>query len=265
MQLTAVIPARLASSRFPQKILKELGGIPVLRWILQRVTRSGVFDEVFALVDDSSVLELVHQWGFEAKLTSPDCNSGTDRAVSAIKELSGDFIINVQGDEPFVEIQLLKNLSKRLRSDAGDIELLTAVYPIKNSELLHNPNRVKVVRDCQGRALYFSRSCIPYVRENPSRGWTTDKDWTQCCDFWGHIGIYAYRRSLLERYHSLKTGFLDQVEQLEQLRFLENGVPIHCIEAHGPTLSIDVPNDLVEAERFLQQHPELRTESTFVE
>lgn len=256
MRISAVIPARLASTRFPQKILKELGGIPVLRWILQRVTYSGAFDEVFALVDDDSVQELVQQWGFEAKLTSSDCSSGTDRAVSALQELSGDFIVNVQGDEPFVEIELLKNLAKRLRSNASEIELLTAVYPIHDPALLNNPNRVKVVRDTQGRALYFSRSCIPHVRDSHGQS-----DWTQCCNFWGHIGIYAYRRSLLERYHSLKAGVLDQIEQLEQLRFLENGVPIHCIEAHGPTLSIDVPNDLVEAERFLQQHPELKAEA----
>lgn len=252
MNILAAIPARLQSSRFPEKILQKLGGIPVLQRVLHRVQLSGVFSHVVALVDDVRVQQLVREWGFEALMTDTKCNSGTERIVSILPKLPGDFIVNIQGDEPFISIDLLQDLGKTIAQNPSN-EMLTAVYQITDTEILHNPNRVKVVLDHHHQALYFSRSCIPVVRDiADSQYWLSDYV------YWGHIGIYAYRRNLLERFDSLQTSMLENAERLEQLRFLENGIRILCVEATEPSIGIDVPEDLQNAEQFLINHPEMK-------
>ena len=248
VSIVAAVPARLKSTRFPEKILAELGGIPVLKRVLQRVQQAAVFDDVVALVDDTKVQQMVQSWGFRAILTNENCNSGTERIFSVLDQLPGDFIVNVQGDEPFISLDLLKNIASKLDPS---IEMLTAVYKIQDPEYLNNPNRVKVVLNKNHQALYFSRNCIPFQRD-------ASGDWTKLCDYWGHLGIYAYSRDLLAHYSELSESILEQSERLEQLRFLENGIAIHCVFADEPSIGIDVPEDLHRAEQFLKEHPEFK-------
>jgi 3-deoxy-manno-octulosonate cytidylyltransferase (CMP-KDO synthetase) len=248
MRISVVIPARLQSSRFPRKILKNLGGIPVLRRVLERVTKLQTVDEIVALVDDEEILQAVTQWGFCAILTSQECVSGTERAVSVADRLQGDFIINVQGDEPFIALDLLEGMISVAKSSPADV--LTAIYPIISSEILLNPNRVKVVLDGHDRAIYFSRNPIPFIRDIRSQ-----EDWPKHHQFWGHIGVYGYRKKILLQYPSLCEGILERAERLEQLRLLENGISIQCIRTNEPSIGIDTPEDFVQAEEFLKLHP----------
>jgi 3-deoxy-manno-octulosonate cytidylyltransferase (CMP-KDO synthetase) len=249
MKVSVVIPARLQSSRFPQKILQDLGGIPILRRVLERVGKLQNIDELIALVDDENVLQLVSQWGFHGMLTSKDCISGTERTVSVIDRLQGDFIINVQGDEPFVSLELLEKIISTAQNSSPD--MLTAIYPITSVETLLNPNRIKVVIDKDDRAIYFSRASIPYLRDIADR-----EQWPIHHQFWGHVGVYGYQRKILAQYPSLKEGILERAERLEQLRLLENGVLIQCIHTREPGIGIDTREDFVAAEEFLKTYPQ---------
>ncbi|MDR1435164.1 MAG: 3-deoxy-manno-octulosonate cytidylyltransferase [Puniceicoccales bacterium] len=249
MKVSVIVPARLQSSRFPQKILQNLGGVPILRRVLERLRRLQTVDEIVALVDDGKVLQLVSQWGFRGILTPTDCASGTERIVFSREKLAGDFILNVQGDEPFISLSLLGEMISVAKNFDGDA--LTAIYPIASAEALLNPNRVKVVLDARDRAIYFSRHPIPFLRDISER-----ERWPTHHQFWGHIGVYGYSRKILSQYPSLGEGILEKAERLEQLRLLENGISIQCIRTDEAALGIDTPEDLVAAEEFLQLHPE---------
>jgi 3-deoxy-manno-octulosonate cytidylyltransferase (CMP-KDO synthetase) len=249
MKVSITVPARLQSSRFPQKILKNLGGVPILRRVLERLGRVQAADEILALVDDDKVFQRVSQWGFRAILTPVDCSSGTERIVFSREKLVGDFILNVQSDEPFISLDLLDEMISIAKN--SDADVLTAIYPLTSSEALFNPNRVKVVLDARDRAIYFSRHPIPFLRDIGER-----ERWPTQHQFWGHIGVYGYRRKVLFQYPSLKEGVLENAERLEQLRLLENGISIRCIRSGEGNIGIDRPEDLTAAEEFLQLHPE---------
>lgn len=248
MKVIAAIPARLGSLRLPGKILRELGGVPILRHVLQHAREAEAFDQVLALVDDSEVFERVQTWGFDALMTDPLCASGTERVASVIGKISGDVLVNIQGDEPFISTHLLRDFVETFR-EHPDLDLLTAVYPIKEKAWLQDPSRVKVVLDTQDNALYFSRNCIPFLRDTPA-----SSDWTKAHFFWGHIGIYGYNRLLLQRMHSFKPSILERAERLEQLKFLENGVKIRCLKTDEPSFGIDTAEDLEKAEQILKQN-----------
>ncbi|MDR1303573.1 MAG: 3-deoxy-manno-octulosonate cytidylyltransferase [Puniceicoccales bacterium] len=254
MKVSVIIPARLQSSRFPRKILQNLGGIPLLRRVLERVGKLRNVDEIAALVDDENVLQLVFQWGFYGILTNKDCISGTERVVSVADQLAGDFAISVQGDEPFIAPDLLEKMIadvKNAGTKNAPPSVWTAIYPIASSEMLFNPNRVKVIVDKNDRAIYFSRAPIPFLRDIKNR-----EKWPGCHPFWGHVGVYGYPKEILRQYPSLKKGILEQAERLEQLRLLENGIPLQCLRTREPSISIDTPEDLAAAEIFLASHPE---------
>ncbi|MDR0590764.1 MAG: 3-deoxy-manno-octulosonate cytidylyltransferase [Puniceicoccales bacterium] len=254
MKVSIVIPARLQSSRFPRKILQNLGGIPLLRRVLERVGKLQSADEIIALVDDENVLQRVSQWGFHGILTAKDCISGTERVVSVAGQLAGDFAISVQGDEPFIATDLLEKMiaaAKSAGAKNAPLSVWTAIYPIASSEMLFNPNRVKVVVDKNDRAIYFSRAPIPFLRDVKDR-----EQWPECYPFWGHVGVYGYSKEILTQYPFLKEGILERAERLEQLRLLENGIPFQCLRAQEPSISIDTPEDLAAAETFLASHPE---------
>jgi 3-deoxy-manno-octulosonate cytidylyltransferase (CMP-KDO synthetase) len=252
MKISITVPARFDSSRFPGKILKSLGGIPILRRVLERAAQVSDEVEVIALVDEQDVLERVNSWGFRAILTPRDCVSGTERIVCTQEKLAGDFIINVQGDEPFISIELLANMAAVAAAEDTSPDCpLTAIYPIASTETLFNPNRVKAVIDKNDRAIYCSRNPIPFLRDIPER-----EQWPIHHQFWGHVGVYGYHRTILTNYSSLKKGILERAEQLEQLRFLENGISLRCIRTEEPSIGIDTPEDLVAAEEFLRLHPE---------
>lgn len=240
-----VIPARMASTRLPGKMLKLLGGKPVVQHVIERALKVRNCQSVYVVTDSNEIVQLASSLGITGLLTSPECRSGTERIVSVLNKLDGDWIFNVQGDEPFVDVALIESMIDCSANTSADI--LTPVYSLKTIEEVLNPNVVKVVRNCNDFALYFSRSPIPFVRDVPQ------EEWLQKTTFWGHLGIYGYRRSVLETYVNLPVSPLEQAESLEQLRFLSNGFRILTLEAQGRSVAIDTQEDLFLAEKILQK------------
>ena len=219
------IPARIASSRLPGKMLKKLGGKPVVQHVIERALQVRNCKKVYVVTDSVEIVEISESLGVQGLMTSPNCHSGTDRIASVLNEISGDWIFNIQGDETFMDPRWMEALIDQASKTEAD--MLTGVYRLKQIEDVLNPNIVKVVLNEKGYAIYFSRSPIPFVR-----GISTEH-WLEECRFWGHLGIYGYRRDLLEGYYRLEQTYLEKAESLEQLRFLANGFQIATLEAPG--------------------------------
>ncbi|MDR2030429.1 MAG: tRNA uridine-5-carboxymethylaminomethyl(34) synthesis enzyme MnmG [Puniceicoccales bacterium] len=238
------IPARYASSRFPGKVLADLGGRPVLRHVWERAMAVPGIAAVYILTDEAIVQNAVESWGGTCLMTPPTCATGSDRIVAALPKLLGDFIINVQGDEPFFAVDLVGRMVARAK-ELVNFAVLTPVYPLTDAAALFNPNTVKVVRCHDGRALYFSRQAIPHLRGvDPSL-------WHLRHGYLGHMGIYCYPRSTLENLSALPPSPLANGESLEQLQLLEAGLTVQTILADTPTIAIDTPDDLLRAQKFL--------------
>ena len=239
------IPARIASSRLPGKMLKILGGKPVIQHVIERALQVRNCSQVYVVTDSIEILGLVKSLGVQGLMTSPNCHSGTDRIVSVLNKISGDWIFNVQGDEPFIDPNWIETLIDKATSI--EAPMLTGVYRLKQMEDVLNPNIVKAVLDNKGHAIYFSRSPIPFVRG------IANKEWLNETTFWGHLGVYGYRRDLLEQYHKLSQTYLEKAESLEQLRFLANGFKIATLEAPGRSVAIDTQEDLEKAEALISK------------
>ena len=242
-----IIPARYASSRFPGKPLAKIGGVEMVVRVCRRVTEAGV--RAVVATDDDRIRECVENAGFTAVMTSADHQSGTDRIYEAFCKLGkpAKVVINVQGDEPFIAPSQIKTLMDIFNEDPST-QLATLVREFdktKGFEALFDPNLVKVTRALNGDALYFSRSIIPYVR---GVEWT---EWLDRFTFHTHVGIYAYRADVLAEVTSLRRSPLEIAESLEQLRWLENGYRIKTAVTAEPTIGIDTPEDLEEAEKSL--------------
>lgn len=242
-RVSVVIPARLESNRLPGKVLLDLGGRPMLQRVWECAQLMTQASELVIATDSAEVLGRAEGWGARVMMTSPECPNGTARAASLLDELTGDFIINLQGDEPFMEPGLLDALAEAWRQGGGDV--VTAVRAIADQEELFNPNVVKVAMGGAGRALLFSRSTIPHVRDCPKEEWLS----RQC--FWAHIGVYGYARSALAAYQELSPGELETVEKLEQLRFLEHGFAIRAVETDYRPVGVDTMEDLERARQML--------------
>lgn len=239
-KVLCVIPARYASSRFPGKVLADLLGKPMIQHVYERAKEAGI-GEVLVAADDERVIERVRGFGGEAVMTSPDHNSGTDRIHEAIRNRNCDIIVNVQGDEPLLPPAVIRRLAG-LMAENPQIGMATVAVPAERS-ILDDPNKVKVVFDSSGRAMYFSRSLVPYLREG---GADTPA--------YLHWGIYAYRREVLERFVSLPAGRLENCEKLEQLRAMENGIGIQVmVEENLRSVGVDTPEDLAEAETQMRR------------
>lgn len=236
MKAIAVIPARLESSRFPRKILAEIQGKPMLWHVWNRTIKAAKLDDVIVATDSSEVLSLVKSWGGNSLLTSKDCQSGTERIASIASQLDADYIINVQGDEPLVSFLMIDNLVQFCFENQCD--LATAVYLLKSYEELISPNIVKVVRAENNRAIYFSRSPIPYTRDHLTENWINHHE------YFGHVGIYAYRREILDKFVELPPSKLEYIEKLEQLRFLDAGIEIQTIMTDYHPIAVDVVEDI---------------------
>lgn len=236
MNIWAVIPARLNSKRLPRKVLVTIDGRPMLWHVWQRVSQCGLIDRVIVATDSEEVLQAVRGWGGEARLTSSECQSGSERIASLAKELEAEFVINVQGDEPLLEAHLLEALILAWLPHRYDI--ITPVYRLRDTNELWNPSVVKVARTHQGRALYFSRHPIPFVRDLPA------ERWLEAGPFWGHVGVYGFRHDILEAYGALPVSYLEQTERLEQLRFMEAGYEIFTVETAYHPLAVDTLEDL---------------------
>lgn len=243
MTTMALIPARLSSTRLPRKVLADVQGKPLIWHVWNRVSQAQVFDSVYVATDSEEVRQAVEGWGGTALMTSPACRSGTERIASLIDTLSADLIVNVQGDEPLVSPHMLRALVEDWEQSPSD--LITPVFPIESFDELIKSSVVKVVRAADGTALYFSRSAIPYVRDLPQ------ERWLERHQFWGHIGVYGYRHDVLAAYPSLPVSGLEQVEQLEQLRFLEAGYRFTTVVTDYRPVAVDVAADLEAVRRLL--------------
>lgn len=243
MNFYVVIPARFASTRLPGKPLADIDGVPMIVRVAQQATRSGARDVVVA-TDDARIVDAVTQAGFAAELTRQDHPSGSDR-VMEVASLRGwqpdDIVINVQGDEPLIPPAVIEQVADCLSADVS-LAAATLCEPITGRDQVFDPNAVKVVCRDDGRALYFSRAPIPYARDhfvNNTAALPESAQW------WRHIGIYAYRLWALKKFVALPPGRLEQLESLEQLRLLENGLEIRVDEACKPVPGgVDTPEDL---------------------
>ena len=244
MNFTAIIPARYASTRFPGKPLALLGNKPVIQHVYEQA--SSVLSDVWVATDDDRIREAVEKFGGRIVMTRADHKSGTDRIEEAAEKTGtqADVVINIQGDEPFVQPSQIKTLMQLF--DNADTQIGTLGKHFENIEAVNNPNSPKIVTDKQGFALYFSRSVIPYIRG------AQDNEWLSHFPFLKHLGLYAYRREVLHEITQLPQSPLEIAESLEQLRWLENGYRIRVGLTDVETVGIDTPEDLQRAEEFLK-------------
>ncbi len=244
-QVVAVIPARYGSSRLPGKPLASIAGKPMIVRVLERAAAIRGIEKVVAATDSEAIAEVVEEAGFRAVMTSPDHPSGTDRIAEAMEILGagGDtIVVNIQGDQPLVEETPVQKMLKLL--ERGEFQMTTCATPIPKEEVA-NPNRVKVVVGSDGRALYFSRSPIPFDRDG-----IMEEAGGQ---YLRHLGLYAYRNQFLQRFVSLPQGKLERIEQLEQLRALENGYSIGVALVDSAPPEVDTPEDLQVVEKILSK------------
>lgn len=245
MKFIAIIPARYASTRFPGKPLAMLGGKPVIQRVYEQAI--SVLGEAYVATDDERIFHTVTDFGGKAVMTRNDHKSGTDRIEEAVEKLAtdADVIINIQGDEPFVQASQLQALMQLF--DDPETQIGTLGKPFENMEAVDNPNSPKIVCDRRGFALYFSRSVIPHVRGKERA------EWIEHFPYLKHLGLYAYRREVLREVTQLPQTPLELAESLEQLRWLENGYRIRVGLTDVETVGIDTPADLERAEEFLRQ------------
>jgi len=242
MKVVAVIPARLASTRLPRKILREIAGQPMLAWVYEGVRRSGLLDEVVVATDSEEILEFCRQRGFAARMTSTTHRSGTERVHEISTMISADVYLNVQGDEPLTRpehIESLTTLMQKPEVEVGTLKVAAAQVDI------NSPSAVKVVADLSGKALYFSRATIPFDRDGSKP------------QYYKHLGYYGYRKAALDQFVRWPESPLERSERLEQLRFLENGVAIYVAETRFDTVGVDTEEDLQRVVEILRSQKPL--------
>lgn len=240
MKIVGIIPARYGSSRFPGKALANIGGKPMVVRVWEQAKQCSALSKVVVATDHLEIFEAVTRAGGLAIMTSSDHPSGTDRCAEAYQKLNDpfDYIVNIQGDEPFINPEQINQLTDLLD---GSTELATLAKQLHQQEAILSPNTVKVVFDAQANALYFSRSPIPFYRNLPAEQWASEGE------FYKHIGLYAYRTDILEKITQLSASRLEKAESLEQLRWLEAGYRIRVALTELETLGIDTPDDLEKA------------------
>jgi 3-deoxy-manno-octulosonate cytidylyltransferase (CMP-KDO synthetase) len=234
----ALIPARLSAQRLPGKPLKLLAGKPLIRRVFEAVERTSLFTDIIILTDSEEIRKAAEDFGGRAIITSSACQSGTERILEVRASLRQEIVVNVQGDEPFIDKNSLQTLLTLFQDEA--VSIASLMHRTEDKTALMNPNTVKVAVDHQNNALYFSRSLIPYCREvNEFNSGL----------YFRHIGVYAFRRSILPKIALLKPGRLEQTEKLEQLRWLESGYKIKMSETDYSGWGIDTEEDLRKAEK----------------
>ena len=239
MKTIAVIPARLASTRLPRKMLRQIAGQTLLGRVYEGVRSSPLLNDVIVATDSDEIMQVCRQHGWNARMTSPTHRSGTERVREISDSVAADVYLNIQGDEPLTRAEHIAALLLLMKDT--NIQVGTLKTPA-TSEDINNPNAVKVVTDAAGRALYFSRATIPYDRDGGNPG------------YFKHLGFYAYRKAALDRFCALPESSLERSERLEQLRFLENGISIHVAETPYDTVGVDTEEDLRRVEEILAGH-----------
>jgi 3-deoxy-manno-octulosonate cytidylyltransferase (CMP-KDO synthetase) len=241
MKIIAVIPARYASTRFPAKLMQDLGGKTVILRTYEAAINTQLFDDVFVVTDSDLIYNEIVSHGGKAIRSIKEHESGSDRIAEAVENLDVDIVVNVQGDEPFIDKDPLAKVIEVFRNDAtNQVDLASLMREIKEEEEINNPNNVKVVVDQNGFALYFSRSVIPYPRER-----------NVGVRYMQHIGIYAFRKQALLDFYSLPMKSLEASEKLEQLRYLEFGKRIKMVETTHVGIGIDTAEDLEKARKMI--------------
>ena len=240
-----IVPARLASTRFPDKLLFEVRGKPIILWTAERIRTVAPEFPLYFAVDDDALERCLTEAGFAAVRTRAEHPSGTDRLAEANATVGAPAVINVQGDEPLVTGEQIRALAAGLERDAA---IATLAVPFVQPQDFANANQVKVVRDREGYALYFSRSPMPFDRDTAGQ---VDAVWLAQNRCYRHLGLYAYKADFLSAFSSLEPGFLEQVEKLEQLRAMEHGYRIHVGITDQATIGIDTPEDIAEFEACL--------------
>lgn len=245
-RVLGVIPARLASTRLPRKVLREIAGRPMLEWVYEAALHCPGLDQVVIATDSEEVAELCHKHGWSHHGTSPDLASGSDRVQAVAREIPADIYVNIQGDEPLLRADHISALLRpfahsRVASPAVQVTTLRVACTPEN---IDNPNAVKVVTAPDGRALYFSRAAIPFHRDSKPDDQTRTR-------YWKHIGLYAYTAEALRRFTALPPSPLELTERLEQLRFLENNIPVYVETTNLDTIGVDTEEDLRAVERLL--------------
>jgi 3-deoxy-manno-octulosonate cytidylyltransferase (CMP-KDO synthetase) len=237
MHIVAIIPARIASTRLPRKILREIAGRPMLAWVYEAARKCAALDEVIVATDSEEIAGFCAKNNWPVQMTSPECRSGTERVYEVSCSVAAKVYVNVQGDEPLTRPEHMDRLVELMQNQ--NVQVGTLRTPCGNEDI-GNPNAVKCVADAQGRALYFSRATIPF-----------DRDRTGTPQYFKHLGFYAYRKAALDKFMLWPESSLEKSERLEQLRFLENGIPIHVAETPFDTVGVDTEEDLQRVEKLL--------------
>jgi 3-deoxy-manno-octulosonate cytidylyltransferase (CMP-KDO synthetase) len=238
LRIAGVIPARLGSTRLSRKVLRSIAGRAMVEWVWRAAQASGLMDPVVIATDSDEVADLCRASKIQFLMTSPDCASGTDRVREAAFQIDADIYVNIQGDEPTLTPDFFPPLLELF--ERPEVEVATLAVPCPPEEIA-NPNAVKVVTALDGRALYFSRAAIPFSRDGAG-----------FAGYRKHLGIYAYRKAALEQFAALPPSWLEQVERLEQLRLLDNGIDIYVAAAPRDTIGVDTEADLKRAEEALR-------------
>lgn len=245
--VVVVIPARYASTRLPCKPLVSLAGKPMVQRVYERAKQAQTVHRVLVATDDQRIVEAVQRFGGEARMTRPDHRTGTERIAEVAAHEAGDVFVNVQGDEPLIDpVAIDTAVGALLEEPAAQIS--TVATAIRHAADIMDPNVVKTVLDFEGNGLYFSRAPIPWIRDTQQK---------LHVKYWKHLGLYVFQRDALLEYPTLPQGELEKIEQLEQLRWLENGWKIRVAEVAHDAVSVDVPEDVTRVEKLL--HEETRT------
>ena len=241
MKIIAMIPARLEATRFPRKLMQDLGGMSVILKTYKATFETNLFDNVYVVTDSEIIFDEIVSNGGKAIMSKTEHESGSDRIAEAILEVDTDIVINVQGDEPFTNKETLEDLIQVFKEDESqEVDIASLMFEVSDEQEIQNPNNVKVVTNIHDFALYYSRSPIPFQRDSAFG------------IFYKHIGIYAFRKYILLKCTSLPMHELEQAEKLEQLRFLGNGMRIKMVRTSHQPIGIDTPEDLDKARELLK-------------
>ena len=239
MKSVIAVPARLESSRLPRKVLADIGGKAMLQRVLEQCALSKQATEVLLCTDSEELRDIAKGWGFNTVMTPASCSSGTDRIAFAAPNIDADVIINVQGDQPFIDPQIIDALSDHFINKCIKPDVITPVYEM-SAQKIHNPNVVKTLLTASGKAIYFSRSALPHVRG------VDESEWHKYSKYWGHVGIYGYRGDVLLEWPNMPHSPLEGIEKLEQLRLIEAGYTIDTFKVNNESISVDTLDQLIE-------------------
>ncbi len=250
MNTIVIIPARLGSSRLPNKVILDICGKPMVQYVYEAASKAKGIDAVYIATDSKEVKRVCEHFTSNIIMTAKEHESGTDRLAEAVDSIECDNIINVQGDEPLMDPELISNLAQNLESE--NVEMVSAMHKITTTAELKTPNAVKVTVDKHSNALYFSRSIIPHHRDNWEALLNHHETIPEPLKFFKHIGIYGYKKEFLKKYSTMEQTYLEKLEKLEQLRVLENGYKIKMIETEYEPVGVDVQEDLEKVREIMK-------------